>query len=168
MANLTKYNVLISLVVSSGAWAFGFGLAVFVTSTGQPGFYEFFKLDPTSDDCARLLGAINALFYLGLTVGCLAQGWLADVVGRKKAFYLAGATALVGAALVAGSVHMVMLVIVRFLHGFGLGMVVCLVPLYLTEVAPPHRRGLLSGLTTLGLGLGYVTYVWLQPSVAMC
>ena len=50
-----------------------------------------------------------------------------------------------------------MIIAVRLLHGFGLGMLICLVPLYLTEVAPPHRRGLLSGLSTLSFGMGYVT-----------
>jgi MFS family permease len=49
-----------------------------------------------------------------------------------------------------------MLIPVRMPHGFGLGMLIYLVPLYLTEVAPPQKRGLLSGLTTLRFGMGYV------------
>lgn len=38
-------------------------------------------------------------------------------------------------------------------------MLLALVPLYLTEVAPPHRRGVLTGLTTMSFGLGYTSYV---------
>ncbi|KAL6246482.1 hypothetical protein RBB50_006719 [Rhinocladiella similis] len=162
MAKLTKYNILICLVVSWGGYAYGFGFAIFVTSIGQPGFYEYFNLDPTSDYCANILGAINALFNFGLAIGALAQGYLADVIGRKKAFYIAGASALVGAILVTASVKIAMLITVRLLHGFGLGMLICLVPLYLTEVAPPHRRGLLSGLTTMSFGMGYFTCAWIS------
>ena len=67
--------------------------------------------------------------------------------------------ALVGSALVAGSVKVGMLIAVRILQGGGLGMLLTLVPLYLTEIAPPHRRGFLTGLTTLSFGLGYVMFV---------
>jgi MFS family permease len=98
-----------------------------------------------------------------LAVGALAQGWLVDVIGRKKAFYIAAVSSLVGAALITGSMAIGMLIAVRLLHGFGLGMLICLVPLYLTEVAPPRHRGVLSGLTTLSFGMGYFVYV--QPAV---
>jgi len=47
-ANLTWYNVAICLLVVSGAFTYGFGVAVFITSIGQPGFYIYFKLDRQS------------------------------------------------------------------------------------------------------------------------
>ncbi|ETI27393.1 hypothetical protein G647_09583 [Cladophialophora carrionii CBS 160.54] len=156
MAKLTWFNIAICLVVSWGGFAYGFGFAIFVTSIGQPSFYKYFDLD------RDILGAINALFNFGLAVGALAQGWLVDVVGRKRAFYIAAVSSLVGAALITGSTVIGMLITVRLLHGFGLGMLICLVPLYLTEVAPPRHRGSLSGLTTLSFGMGYVTCAWLS------
>jgi hypothetical protein len=48
MANLTSYTVRISAIVALGGFSYGFGFAVFVTSIGQPGFYQYFALDPTS------------------------------------------------------------------------------------------------------------------------
>ena len=57
-----------------------------------------------------------------------------------------------------------MLIVTRLLQGFGLGMLICLIPLYTTEVAPPHRRGLLSGMTTMSFATGYFTYVSPRPS----
>jgi len=80
------------------------------------------------------------------------------LLGRKKTFALAAVCALVGGALVAGSVKVAMLIVVRLLQGFGLGMLLSVVPLYLTEVAPAHRRGMVSGLTTLSFTLGYLMY----------
>lgn len=91
-------------------------------------------------------------------MGSLFQGWLCDVVGRKKAFAVAGACSLTGGALITASIAIEMLIVVRLLQGIGLGMLICLVPLYLTEVAPPKKRGLLSGLTTASFAAGYLVY----------
>ena len=48
MARLTVYNIAICLVVAIGGFTFGFGCATFITSIGQPGFYTYYNLDPTS------------------------------------------------------------------------------------------------------------------------
>lgn len=48
-----------------------------------------------------------------------------------------------------------MLITVRFIQGIGLGQIVALVPLYITEVAPAKKRGLLSGLFGGTLGAAY-------------
>lgn len=103
-----------------------------------------------------ILGAVNALFAAGAAFGALAQAPLADWVGRKKALAASALISLVGAAWTAGSPYLAMLLTVRVLHGFGLGMLICLVPLYLTEVSPAHCRGLVSGMTVMGFGMGYV------------
>lgn len=107
----------------------------------------------------RILGAVNALFAAGAAFGALAQGWLADWVGRKRAMAIAATCAAIGGSLTAGSVHIVMLIVVRILQGFGLGLIICLVSLYLTEVAPARQRGLLSSMTVCSLGGGYLMYV---------
>lgn len=98
---------------------------------------------------------MNGLFAFGAAIGAIVRGWTADI-GRKKALYGAASAALVGAALTAGSVNIPMLIIVRILMGFGLGMIICLVPLYITEVSPPHRRGVMVGMTGMSLGTGYL------------
>ncbi len=113
-------------------------------------------------DTAEILSAINALFFFGGAVGAIAQCFVADWLGRKKALAIAGVLALIGGALVAGSVVLPMLIVVRILQGGGVGMLLALVPLYLTEVSPPQRRGFLTGLSTLSFGLGYVVYVRLS------
>jgi MFS family permease len=52
-----------------------------------------------------------------------------------------------------------MLFIMRIIQGVGLGMLLALVPLYLTEVAPPQHRGFLTGSTQFSTGIGYIVYV---------
>lgn len=65
----------------------------------------------------------------------------------------------------AGAVNVGMLIAVRVIHGGGQGMLLTLVPLYLSEVAPPHIRGFLTGLTTLSFGIGYVMSVRYDASL---
>jgi MFS family permease len=186
MAKFTSYNLAICLVVSTGGFSYGFGAANFVTSIGQPEFYAYFNLDPgsirssslvtsqtnspsfalqlqnltltqtSSIGTANILSAANALFFFGCAAGSLTQCFLSDWLGRRDALGVAGLLALVGNALVAGSVNVPMLIVARVLQGGGLGMLLALVPLYLTEVSPPKIRGFLTGLTTLSFGTGYV------------
>ena len=156
MAELTRYNIATCMFVALGGFTYGFGFSVFVTNEGQPGFYSHFNLDPSSTHTANILDAVNALFTAGAAFGSIAQSFVADKYGRRVGLGTAAVCALVGAALTAGSVNIPMLIVVRLLMGFGLGMVICLVPLYLSEVAPPHRRGLLAGMTVLSFGTGYL------------
>ncbi|KAJ9610506.1 hypothetical protein H2200_005283 [Cladophialophora chaetospira] len=161
MIKLSWYNVAIALVIGLGGFSYGFGSAVFVTSLGQPGFYMYYKLDPSSEYTATVLGAVNAVYFTGAALGSIGQCYLADWLGRKKALAIAGVMGTIGSALVAGSVKVGMLIAVRVLQGAGLGMLLTLVPLYLSEVAPPHRRGFLTGLTVLSFGTGYVISGWI-------
>lgn len=109
-----------------------------------------------SIDTAKILGAVNALVFLGAAIGALIQSFLADRFGRKKALAVASICGLAGGALAAGSVAIAMLITVRILQGCGLGMLLALVPLYLTEISPPRQRGFLTGLTVMSFGMGYV------------
>ena len=81
-----------------------------------------------------IIGGIQACFAAGAAFGAITQGWLSDWLGRKKAIAVAGSWALVGGALTTASVNIAMLITMRVLHGFGFGMIICLVPLYITEV----------------------------------
>lgn len=99
---------------------------------------------------------MNSLFAAGAAFGAIAQGWIGDWLGRKKAFAIGSTFAIVGGALTAGSVHIGMLIAMRFIQGLGLGQLIALVPLYITEVAPAHRRGALAGMTAASFATGYV------------
>ncbi len=55
MANLTKYNVAIAVVVALGGFSYGFGFGVFTTTVGSPAFYSYFDLDRESFDVRSLV-----------------------------------------------------------------------------------------------------------------
>ena len=52
-------------------------------------------------------------------MGCCIVAWLADRIGRKKTIQMVCAVCIVSAALQAGSVHVAMLLVGRFLNGVG-------------------------------------------------
>ncbi|KIW79482.1 hypothetical protein Z517_06094 [Fonsecaea pedrosoi CBS 271.37] len=160
--NLTLYNLSVCLVVASGGFAYGFGFASFSTSIGQPGFYKYFNLDPNSSYTASVLGATSSLFAVGAGIGAILQGFLADWVGRKRALLIAALISLIGAAWTAGSPYLAMFITIRLLHGLGLGIVVCLSVVYIIEVAPPHRRGMLGSVNVFSMACGYVGLGWIS------
>jgi MFS family permease len=137
------------MIVALGSFTYGFGFAAFATSIGQPGFYDYFKLSlegPTAAYTNHILGAVNALFFFGASVGAVTAGPVADKIGRRWALLGAATAAIIGGALAAGSVHIAMLIIVRILQGGGLGALATLTPIYLAEASTPQKRGMLTGL----------------------
>ncbi|KAL1899790.1 hypothetical protein Sste5346_002656 [Sporothrix stenoceras] len=160
MAHLSSYNVYIVLLVAVGAYTYGFAFSVFVTSIGLDGFYDFFDLDPTSAYTASIIGAVNGLFAFGCAFGSILQGWVGDWLGRKKTIFWGSVVTAVCAGITAGSQNIAMMIVFRLLEGIGLGALICQVPLYISEVAPAHKRGMLSGLTACGFAFGYLFCAW--------
>jgi MFS family permease len=87
--------------------------------------------------------------------GALTSSYTAEFIGRRKAIFAACVTATVGGALQAGSVDIGMFIFVRFISGFGVGMILVLIPLYQSEVSPPHSRGLMVGIHGVCITVGY-------------
>ncbi|KAK3649321.1 hypothetical protein LTR22_012922 [Elasticomyces elasticus] len=105
MTKTSNYNVAVGMIVALGSFSYGFGFATFATSIGQPGFYTYFNLDPTTPYTNSILGAVNALFFFGACVGALGAGPLSDHIGRRWTILAAALVALIGGALAAGSVR---------------------------------------------------------------
>lgn len=85
---------------------------------------------------------------------------MADKIGRRWSLITASSIAIIGGALIAGSVHVAMLIIVRIIQGSGLGALATLVPIYLAEASTPSKRGMLTGLHGFFLVSGYNVSAW--------
>jgi len=172
MTRTSGYNVAVGLIVAVGSFTYGFGFASFATSIGQPGFFAYFNLSTVGPNAAytnHILGAVNALFFLGACAGALGGGPLADRIGRKKSLLFASLVSIIGGALAAGSAHVAMLIIVRIIQGSGLGALATLVPIYLSEASTPEKRGMLTGLHGFFLVSGYNAYdFWALSLDYMC
>jgi putative MFS transporter len=79
--------------------------------------------------------------FIGMFLGSLTLGRLADRLGRRRAFLLTLGVYSVFSLLAAFSVGPVMLVICRFLAGLGIGAEPPISDTYLGDLLPPKRRG---------------------------
>lgn len=137
---------------------------------GIGAFYEYFEvfvggvlatvLGPVWDlgtyEKASLIGSV----FLGMFVGALTLGRLADRIGRKKMFLFNLALYLTFSLIAAFSPNVWFLIVCRFAAGIGAGAEAALIPTYLGEFIPRHRRGRFIG---YAFTLAFVAY----PIVAL-
>lgn len=148
----------IGLVVFSGLGSFTYGYVSVLAGSiiGLPSFFPYFGIDTTTDHGNSLLGAMNGLFYGGAAIGCWLIALMADGLGRKRCLQIVAALCVLAGAIQAGSVHIAMFLIGRFLAGASVGMACCIVPTYTSEISPPGQRGRLVGTHGIALTAGYV------------
>lgn len=99
---------------------------------------------------------MNGLFAGGGFIGCFIVPVLLNAVGRRMAIQISACLCIISAALQAGSVHIGMLLVARFLNGIGIGMMDVAVPIYQSEVAPAKIRGRMVGTHGFLVVTGYV------------
>lgn len=106
-------------------------------------------------------GAVVSSVLLGAVLGSALIGPLSDRIGRRRLLLAASVVFFVGALGSGLAVGMVSLLSARVLLGVGVGIASSLVPTYLSELSPAHRRGGLAGLFQLmvmtGILLAYIS-----------
>jgi MFS family permease len=145
MAHYSAYNIRIILILTLGSLSYGYAFSVISNTIAQPGFLSYFGLLNSPDYAQSIEGAINGLFSAGGTFGAALVGWMNDAHGRKATMNLAALVCIVGSALQSGSVDVAMFLVARFITGWGIGMMVVLIPIFQAEVSPATSRGLLVG-----------------------
>ena len=130
----TLYNLRVILVLTLGSLTFGYGFSVISNTLGQPGFLVKFKLLDNASYAQAIRGTINGLYCAGAAFGALTVGWMCEARGRKETMYLASLVNIIGGALEAGSVDVAMFLVARFIAGWGIGMMVVLIPIYQAKI----------------------------------
>lgn len=102
----------------------------------------------------------------GGTIGALVCGYLADRFGRKRTVIFTSLLTVISSLTMAVSPNIPFLIIFRSILGFGIGIFTVICPMYVSEMAPEHRRGALSSLfqvaITFGIFIAYITGYFLQ------
>ena len=95
--------------------------------------------------------------FLGAAlIGALFQAPLSNIFGRRIANGAAAVLIIISGAIQAGAVNVGMFIAGRVICGIGSGMVFANTPVYMSEVSPPHTRGLLVGLHGVGVVTAYI------------
>ena len=103
------------------------------------------------------LGAVtSALNFFAAGGALLVSGFLLDRYGRRVSLVAAAVLLIAGGTAVAAAASYAALVFGRFLQGLGVGCSWAASGIYVTEIAPPARRGALVALVDVAINLGIV------------
>ncbi|MCS2151644.1 MFS transporter [Scandinavium goeteborgense] len=113
------------------------------------------------------LGPVMSAALVGLAVGALTAGPMADRIGRKKVLILSIVVFGGFSLLTAAATSLNQLTLLRFLTGLGLGAAMPNAATLMSEYAPERRRSLLVNLMFVGFpigsSLGGFISAWLIP-----
>ena len=139
--------LLISAVVAAlGSLLFGFDTAVISGTTEA--LRQVYGLND------NLLGFTVSSALLGTMVGSLLVGRPADWWGRRPALSLLAVLFVISALGCALAWHWYALLLFRWLGGVAVGGASVVCPMYITEIAPAKRRGLLVAVSQLNIVIG--------------
>src|SRR5208282_91946 len=127
--------VISAIVAALGSLLFGFDTAVISGTT------EALRQVFTLND--NLLGFIVSSALLGTMVGALLVGRPADWWGRRPVLALLAVLFVIAALGCALAWNWYALLFFRWLGGVAVGGASVVCPMYITEIAPARRRGLL-------------------------
>ncbi|CAA0823287.1 Monosaccharide-sensing protein 3 [Striga hermonthica] len=89
-------------------------------------------------------GLIVAMSLIGATVITTFSGPVSDLVGRRPMLIISSVMYFTSGLVMLWAPNVYVLLLARLLDGFGVGLAVTLVPVYISETAPPEIRGLLN------------------------
>ncbi|KAK3315007.1 hypothetical protein B0H66DRAFT_583738 [Apodospora peruviana] len=146
-----------SIFVSLGVFLFGYDQGVMSGIITGPHFKDYFHHPD-----AALIGIMVAVLEVGAFISSLVVGRVGDIIGRRKTILYGSCIFLVGGALQTFAQTMTMMMLGRFIAGLGVGMLSTIVPVYQSEISPPHNRGKLACIEFSGNIVGYATSVWVD------
>lgn len=104
-------------------------------------------------------GLIVAMSLIGATLITTFSGAIADWLGRRPLLIISSVLYFISGLVMLWSPNVYVLLFARLLDGFGIGLSVTLVPVYISETAPPEIRGLLNTLPQFsGSGGMFMSY----------
>ncbi|KEF60198.1 uncharacterized protein A1O9_05048 [Exophiala aquamarina CBS 119918] len=133
-----------------GGGLFGFDISSMSAIIGTQQYKCYFNQGPSgppecSGPSANTQGGITASMPGGSFAGALTSGFLSDILGRKRSIQIGAVIWCIGSIIVCASQNIGMLVVGRFINGFSVGICSAQVPVYVSELAPPSKRGRVVG-----------------------
>ncbi|KAI1632643.1 general substrate transporter [Biscogniauxia mediterranea] len=97
---------------------------------------------------------VSSMFTLGGFAGALASGPVSSSKGRLLAMQLTSLFFVAGSLVETLGASMSMMAVGRVFSGVGAGAATVIVPLYISEVAPPRERGTFGAMTQISINVG--------------
>lgn len=97
---------------------------------------------------------VSSIYTLGGLLGALSAGPLCNKRGRLLCMRVTALFFTVGPIFESLSSNIGMLAVGRFLSGLGAGAAIVVVPIYISELAPPKGKGFFGAFTQVMINLG--------------
>jgi len=119
----------------------------------------YIKKEFQLEDNPTVEGLIVAMSLIGATIITTFSGPVSDSVGRRPMMILSSILYFLSGLIMLWSPNVYVLLLARLVDGFGIGLAVTLVPLYISEIAPSEIRGRLNTLPQFsGSGGMFLSY----------
>ncbi|KAE8381278.1 general substrate transporter [Aspergillus bertholletiae] len=164
--------VIAGIAVVGGA-LFGFDIASMSAQLNENSYKCYFNQGPkgppfTDDaDCSGpkslVQGGITASMSAGSWLGALFSGPLSDRIGRKDSIMAGCSLWIIGSTIMCASQNIGMLIVGRIINGVCVGIESAQVPVYISEISPPSKRGRFVGVQQWAITWGilimfYISY----------
>lgn len=165
-----NWRVYVSAAVASFASCMiGYDSAFIGTTISLTSFKSEFGLDKLSTTQYSLISAnIVSIYQAGAFFGSLFAYVSSYFLGRRKSLFAFVVVFILGAGLMLGANAQRGLGLIyggRVLAGIGVGGASNMVPIYISELAPPAVRGRLVGIYELGWQIGGLVGFWINYGV---
>jgi sugar porter (SP) family MFS transporter len=151
-SHYNPYLVYIATAVTAlGGLLFGYDTGVI--SGAELYLQQDFHLGPGVEELA-----VSAVL-IGAILGAAFGGWLGDKFGRKKVILIVAVIFAIGAIITSFSPTIWFFIGARIIVGLALGTDSVIAPVYISEMAPPEKRGALvtvnQFMVTFGISIAY-------------
>ena len=152
-----KLIYFLSIFVSLGVFLFGYDQGVMSGIITGPFFRDYFNQPGAAE-----IGTMVAILEVGAFIASLSVGRIGDLLGRRKTIFYGAIIFIIGGACQTFATGMPMMMLGRIIAGFGVGALSTIVPVYQSEISPPHNRGKLACIEFSGNIFGYMCSVWMD------
>ncbi|OCK79788.1 general substrate transporter [Lepidopterella palustris CBS 459.81] len=153
VVHTTFLNIITIVVAGMGSFLFGYANNAIAGTLAQNSFLVKFL---TGSNANSIIGGILGGFLGGGLIGAVISAPISQRFGRRAATATAAALITFSAAILAGSVNIGMFLAGRVICGIGAGIVITNCPVYMSEIAPPHIRGMLVGNHAISIVYAYI------------
>lgn len=142
----TTRSIAVAIIAALGGLLFGYDTGVI--SGALLYIQRSFELTPGQES------TVTAMLLVGAAIGAFLGGRVADSMGRRGTILLGAVGFIIGSIWCAFATSAFSLGTARTLLGVCIGGVSIVVPMYISEMAPPHVRGRLVSLNSLMIVIG--------------
>ncbi|KAH6604470.1 glucose transporter-3 [Trichoderma cornu-damae] len=169
---VTAYLIILIAISTLGSLQFGFHLAELnapqdVITCHRKSISTIARIvrfvtsvhdDAANDDCIPMdeaaFATVSSTFTVGGLIGALAAGPFSSRRGRLLAMRTTALLFIFGSVIETAANSVFVMALGRFISGIGAGASTVIVPLYISEVCPPDRRGFFGFMTQISINVG--------------